>query len=463
MDPQLVNIPNLSAETIKQVTALLAGADRAVTKDITTATGLVATNLEPLARLLQPINTPFRNRIPRVKNTKGGTAVQWKQITSLDLTTTRAATQEGHRGLQIAYSVTPRTASFFTTSAQDNVSFDAQEAGLTFEDVKSASILRLLKNVMIIEHQMLWGDRLTDLTVGTVTCVGANSGGTLADGTYLGYCRPITNLGRGKSSAQFTTGALSGGTINSFTATIPWCEGASAYEWYFNDGNGGVVYTKHATTSINSLAVTAPLTVGAVKPADNAVDTYGQDAYIAQATAANGVVIKTLATGTAGVGTDVTLEDFYGLLSDMWDAGQADPKVAYLNAQQHRRLSALWLAANGGPTQFVSSGPSQSGITGGYFMRSIMNPITGSQVELITDPYLMAGQIMVVSDAMPPGIGGSDVPAPLQVETSADYQQIDYAIVNPKWEFEVRIREAIKLYFPMGMGIIRNCSTKVTA
>lgn len=463
MDPQLVNIPNLSAETIKQVTALLAGADRAVTKDITTATGLVATNLEPLARLLQPINTPFRNNIPRVKNTRGGTSVAWKQINSLDLTTTRHATQEGERGLQISYSVTPRSAGFFTTSAQDNVSFDAQEAGLTFEDVKSASVLRLLKNVMIIEEQMLWGDRLTDLTVGTVTCVGSNAGGTLADGTYLGYCRPITNLGRGKKSVQFTTGLLNGGTINSFTATIPWTEGASAYQWYFDDGAAGGVFKLHATTSINSLAVIAPLTAGAVLPADNAIDTYGQDAFLAQATAANGVTIKTLATGTAGAGTDVTLEDFYGLLSDMWDAGQSDPKRCYLNAQQHRRLSALWLAANGGPTQFVSAGAGQSGITGGYFMRNIMNPITGSQVELITEPYLMAGQIVVVSDSMPPGIGGSDIPAPLQVETSADYQQIDYAIVKPKWEFEVRIREAIKLYFPMGMGIIRNCSTKVTA
>ena len=52
---------------------------------------------------------------------------------------------------------------------------------------------------------------------------------------------------------------------------------------------------------------------------------------------------------------------------------------------------------------------------------------------------------------------------PIQVETSADYQQIDYALVKPKWEFEVRIREAVKVYFMPGMGVIRNCSTKVTA
>ncbi len=198
MDPSTINLnlPNLSADVIKQVTALLAGAKRDVQKDITTATGLVAIDLEPLARLTQPINTPFRNAIPRVKNTKGGTSISWKQISSLDLTTTRAATQEGHRGIQIAYSVTPRSASFATTSAQDNVSYDAQEAGLTFEDVKAASTVRLLKNVMIIENQMLWGDRLTDLMVGVATVVGSNAGGTVLDGTYLGYCRAITNMGR---------------------------------------------------------------------------------------------------------------------------------------------------------------------------------------------------------------------------------------------------------------------------
>lgn len=457
-----LNVPNLSAETIKQVTALLGGASRAVQKDITTATGLVAIDLEPLARLLQPVNVPFRNAIPRMKNTRGGTSVQWKQITNLDLTTQRAATQEGQRGLQIAYSVTPRSASFFTTSAQDNVSFDAQEAGLTFEDVKAASTLRLLKNVMIIENQMLWGDRLTALTVGTVTCVGSSGvGGTVPSGTYLGYCRPITNLSRGKSSAQFTTGALAANS--SFTATIPWCEGAVAYEWYFDNGAGSGVYNLHTTTQINSLAVTAPLNVGVVKPGDSDVDTYGQDTFIAQVTAANGAFITTLATGTPGVGTDVQLDDLYSLLQTMWDNAQADPKKIFLNSQQHRRLSALWLAANGGPTQFVTAGPTQAGITGGYFLKSILNPVTGTAIDFVTDPWLKPGSIYVVSDDMPPGISGSDIPAPMQVETSADYQQIDFAVVNPKWEFEVRIREALKIYYMPGMGIIRNCSTKTSS
>src|ERR1041385_5278032 len=44
--------------------------------------GLVGYDLEPAARVLQPLVTPLRNKIPRVKG-KGGTAANWRQITSL--------------------------------------------------------------------------------------------------------------------------------------------------------------------------------------------------------------------------------------------------------------------------------------------------------------------------------------------------------------------------------------------
>ena len=37
-----------------------------IRKEVSTATGLVAYNLEPVARLLVPVFSPLRNRIPRV-------------------------------------------------------------------------------------------------------------------------------------------------------------------------------------------------------------------------------------------------------------------------------------------------------------------------------------------------------------------------------------------------------------
>src|SRR5207249_1786183 len=108
-----------------------------VRKDVTTATGLVAYNLEPAARVLVPAFSPLRNRIPRVANTQGGTAVNWKVIQSLDINTAAIFVAEASKAGTITYSVTDKAAAFKTIALGDNVSFKSQWAGKTFEDVKA--------------------------------------------------------------------------------------------------------------------------------------------------------------------------------------------------------------------------------------------------------------------------------------------------------------------------------------
>ena len=79
-------------DTLAKITDILKGApNQDVLKTLMGAeniqkdypSGLVGYDLEPAARVLQPVITPLRNRLPRVKG-KGGTAANWKQITSLD-------------------------------------------------------------------------------------------------------------------------------------------------------------------------------------------------------------------------------------------------------------------------------------------------------------------------------------------------------------------------------------------
>jgi len=85
----LANIQGVTQQTIDAIKAVLTGGGNpyipnGVRKDVSTSLGLVAYNLEPVARLLQPAFSPLRNRIPRVQNTAGGTAASRRASSSRD-------------------------------------------------------------------------------------------------------------------------------------------------------------------------------------------------------------------------------------------------------------------------------------------------------------------------------------------------------------------------------------------
>jgi hypothetical protein len=224
------NLQGITQQTIDALKTILTGPGQAINvrKDITTATGLVAYNLEPVARLLQPAFSPLRNRIPRVQNTAGGTAVNWKVIESLDTNRAGVFTAEGVKAGTVSITVVDRNGAFKTISLGDYVTFKAQWAGRTFEDVKARAVARLLKTGIIREEQGILGGRNAAFAAVTNPTVGnAAAGGSIADATYNVYVRALTHMpgsgitAKGRFSAAVSTGALAGGGDNIITATVP--------------------------------------------------------------------------------------------------------------------------------------------------------------------------------------------------------------------------------------------------
>ncbi len=457
----LSNMTSVTQETINAVKAIL-GAEPAgrfvpgigVTKDVTTGTGLVAYNLEPAAKVLQPILTPLRNMFPRVKNERGGTAVNWKQITSLNATTTSPFTAEGTKGAAISYTATDRSAAFRTISRSSSVTLEAQHAGQTFEDVRAKDTGRLLNTVMLVEEQALLGGRNAALGTVTAPTVVCDASGSIADGTYGVVVRAITPIGRGKKSSSTTTGALSAGT-NRITASTPWVEGAVAYEWYIGTGGSEKYQT---TTQINSVSVTSLLTDTAL-PADDSADSLAFDGIITQLTNTASPSNRTLATGTNGTGTQFALSDLDTVLKSMWDQAMADPDVIVVNSEQSIKITKLVLAANGGPTLYVqqtNEGTNQGAITGGYRCTHYMNPVTGKPIPIKVHPNLRAGTILILTLNMPVSIPDSQIDNAIDVFVQAEYMQLDYAMSTPKWEYEVRVEETLRVFFTGGCAVIRN-------
>lgn len=463
------NILGVTQQSIDAIKAIIQGGgspyeSTGVRKDVTTATGLVAYNLEPASRLLVPAFSPLRNRIPRVQNTKGGTAVNWKVIESLDTAKSAIFTAEGVKAATVSITVVDKTGAFKTISLGDNVSFKAQWAGRTFEDVKARAVARLLKTGIIREEQGILGGRNAVLAAVTApTTATATTGGTVAAATYNVYVRAIgylpgagiTAKGRfSTASAQVTTGATS-----TLSASVPWVEGASRYEWYV--GVGAAANCKlEATTRINSVMLLALAGTGvdqatvAAADTSNGGDTLAFNGLFAQLDGTKNFN-TTLATGTLGTGTVLALSHIDDLLQNMWDTYRTDPDLLVVNSEESINITALVLAASGAPTLYVTNDASQKGnITGGYRVTHYLSKVTGKAIPIEVHPYMEQGTIGLFTFEMP--FSASDIDSPIEIETLQEWMQLDYPPTAPKWEFEVLLDEVVKVYFPGANGVIRN-------
>jgi len=436
-----MDLRNVSEAAIEKAKEIMKAGPISVQKDLTSASGFDGYNLQPVAILLQPVITPWRNNIPRVTNTRGGVASHWRVISQL-----------------VSKNTDPFVSADFLTWA-------AEDAARGFEgDIRARAVTNLLFALMIQEELVIGFGRVSDLgTVTAPTVVTSATGGTIAAGTYKVTVRAITGMGdgtnpRGKKSSQTTTSALSGST-NSMTASTPWVEGAVQYEWYVDDGASGSS-TLQTTTGINSVALTALTTSGTVLPADNVANSLAINGLIPQLTAALGAQIKTLAKGVDGVGTDFTLDDIDSMNKAVWDNAKADPETIWMNSTQVVRATNLVLAANGAPSLFVSNVADMKELTGGYLLANWINKATGRVQRVRVHPALPDGTMLAYSNQIPFPTGGDMVG--VDIEVSRDYQQVDYALTARRYDFEVFCREVLRMKFPGGAWIIRNIRSNQT-
>jgi hypothetical protein len=179
-------------------------------------------------------------------------------------------------------------------------------------------------------------------------------------------------------------------------------------------------------------------------------------------TAANGAQVTTLATDSTNfLGTDFQLSDIDSANKAVWDNAKGNPEVIWMNSTQIIRATNLVLAANGAPSLFVNA-PSDdmANLTGGYMLAKYVNKATGRLQQVRVHPYLPDGTMMAYSNVIPFPTGGDMVG--VDIETSRDYQQVDYALTARRYDFEVFCREVLRMKFPGGAWVIRNIRSNQT-
>ena len=175
--------------------------------------GLTYYDLELGAKFLYPLLTPLRNEVPRVSG-KGGIQANWRAVTGVNTTGLRIGVSGGNRGGVQAVSTQDYTAAYKGIGIETSVDFEAQYAGMGFDDVKAIGAKVGLEACMLGEELLILGGNTSVAlsTTPTPSLAPSTTGGSLtaAASPYSVICVAL-------SLDAVVNGSVSGGIQGAIT------------------------------------------------------------------------------------------------------------------------------------------------------------------------------------------------------------------------------------------------------
>ena len=492
----------ITQESLELLKGALAQPNDLLAKSISTASGLLAYDLQAPAKNLYPFVTPIRNVMPRVGGGTGS-ATNWRQVSAIIGSGFDAMgwVPEGQRSGQMSYSTASKSATYVTIGEEDAATFEAISAGREFEDIQARMTFRLLQKMMLKEEMAILAGNAS-LTLGTPsspTLSASGAGAALPAATYFvkvvaltleGY-QNSTVLG-GAATSKIVTGAdgknftLSGGSSNisaeasqavtlgqTLFCSVSPVQGAVAYAWYVSTTSSSE--TLQAITTINSLAVAAPLSTGTqsqtVITADNSANpSYAYDGLLTTALKpGSNAYVTVMATGTAGTGTPLTasgrgsIVEIDTMFQKMWDNFQVSPTVLYVNSQELKNITTKVLSNASGPLlRYESPADGSDGeyqLTASGVVQFYYNPFAlkgGLRIPIRIHPKVPPGTVIGWAENLPIQYQSNEVPNVAEIKTRQDYYQIDWPLVTRQRQVGVYAETVLAVYAPFAMGVICN-------
>lgn len=456
--------------------------------------GLTYYDLELGAKFLYPVLTPLRNEIPRVSG-KGGIQANWRAVTGVNTTGLRIGVSGGNRGAVQAVSTQDYNAAYKGIGLETSVDFEAQYAGMGFDDVRAIASKTGLEATMLGEEILLLGGNTSvQLGQGGTPVLGAGTAGALSDSTVSVIVVPLsldavvngsvtggvqgsitrTNAdgssdtfggGAGKQSAAASITLSAGTATQSIGATTTAINGACGYAWFWGAAGSEVL---GAITSINSYVITAAAagtqTALSLGTADNSTNNLVFDGLLYQAfKPGSNAYIKFMPTGVAGTGTPLTgdgaggIVEIDALLKDRWDNYRLSPDTMWVSSQEANNISKKIMQGSANSAQRFVFTSAQDALSGGMMMTTYNNKFSmagAKTLQIRIHPNLPPGTILFTTKALPYPISG--VGNIIQVRTRQDYYQIEWPLRARRYEYGVYADEVLQNYFPPSMAVLTN-------
>ena len=458
--------------------------------------GLTYYDLETGAKFVYPLLTPLRNEVPRVSG-KGGIQANWRAVTGVNTTGLRIGVSGGNRGGVQAVSTQDYSAAYKGIGIETSVDFEAQYAGMGFDDVKAIGAKVGLEACMLGEEILILGGN-TSVALGTtptpslapstsggsltaaaspysVICVALSLDGVVNGSVAGGIQGAITRSNADGSSDTFGGGAagksanatasISSGTTGSIAATVAPVTGALGYAWFWGAAGSEVL---GAITTINSLVITANATgtqtAASLGGSDNSTNALVFDGLLYQAfKSGSNAYVSYLATGTAGTGSTLTGDGAGGIveidaaLKNRWDNYRLSPDTMWVSSQVANNLSAKILAGGTNAAQRFVFDSEQGALGGGVMVRTYLNKFSMAgpkTLDIRVHPNMPAGTVLMTSRTLPYPL--SNIGNVMQIRTRQDYYQIEWPPRARRYESGVYADEVLQHYFPPSMAVISN-------
>ncbi len=473
----------------------------ATTTGISTSTGLLWYNLEPLARRLYPVWFPLLNSVPRKKTDRPGNAIHWKAITGVN--TGDPGTSEGNRNILMSFTEKDYLATYKYLGAESSVTFPAQYGSQGFDDAIGISNVNRLFGLMNNEERVLLfgnagnGTGNNGFQLGTTPTPTATltTGGTITQADFTvyvvaltawgAYANPIT-VGSGsglltsstRTNADGSTDTIygGGGAISAASATL--APSAQAVKVVVAPVSGAVAYAAFVSTNV------APTTANAyfigIYPSSTFTITALPAGYtnnqLANATglstdnSANPLHYDGLMTWafTGGywndyAGANLTadgsggINEFEAVLQHLWDTYKLSPDAisvggsALINSIRTKILA-------GGSTDAVRvfQNLNQAGeVVGGGLVKGYRVQYTGGPAKVIPlelHPWQPNGTIFF--DIRQNPYPESNVANPREVDIMADHFSIYWPLTSLKWQVGTYVFSTLKHYVPFGSAVL---------
>jgi len=415
VDVERVDLTGDLSSIVKQLGGTLSEVKRA----LTSTNVPVRENLEAPARILVPLETPMRNRIPRVSGS--GTAAAWRQLTSLGggygfATTVTTGVASATQTVASTAGMQPGDVLQFVTATTGVPIGGTTVASLrTVSSITSATVVVLAATITTVTGDLVvnTGKAAGDVVTGSTTAaqvpgrpMGAGPASGLTASTYYGRSffaetgapAEKTETYANKSSAYKLLGSY--GSITGFAMAA-----GATYQPQMG--------TARRNTLMNLMlneenAFVNGSSTSLLPPWGDFVTALGFDGLINLITTANGVPADQVQV-TVG---SLTLSHVDAQLRRIWDFGG---RGNWMLASGQEIASFVHLAEAAGSiirVQATMQGSTVLGLT----VNGYVHPVTGEVVPLIPSRYLAPGTLIFGSDFLPDGTPALEVDVLPQVE-----------------------------------------------
>jgi hypothetical protein len=481
-------------------------------KNITLASplssGFVPFDLVAPSRLIYPVYSPLRNKVPRVAGQ--GTSHRAKLVTGISGSQTGVATQ------RISISEIPQSQSingnwplnlpaagaqqavdmnipykFFGLS--ESLSWLAQFAGQGFEDISA------LANLVLLQEFML-GEEYTLLS-GTSAALAAPATPTLAKRTATSGETALSGLGSNDLFVLVTALNYFGETTVTSTAALVASANGDVVDVTIVPVNGAYTYNIYVGQAASSQPANSAMWlmaagVGATTfTLQGAVPTSGTnpptvDSGTSASTDYEGwlSILDGHAGGKAGgagvyplgftgsyinksVGETLSHTVLFNALSAMWNGKgtgnssttggfRADPAELVVEGSDSSRLAEEVIAAGGATNYrlFLTQNDIGSITTGGA-VSEIQNPITRSIVRIVVHPWLTQGTAFLNSYTLP--MSWSNVTNVWENVMVQDYLSINWPVIDASFRYSIYMFGSLVNYAPQYGGVLQGLQQTV--